>query len=193
MEYQSQVTGYNQNEGSNLARFERNVGNVGSTAVNVLRGVGTGAENVVGGVGAIAGLIGHEVENVGAYVGRELDGAYHTIQDYTTPRNEPGYTGDSVINPTRNESGIRNFAKNTYDDIREFGWNDFYASDPYSTTLRHSMQNPSILKPTFNVIPADTSVPVIPHDTKIFDWNSLIFVIVLLIIFALWKYWNSRK
>ena len=201
MEYQTQVSGYSPNAGSNWASFESGVENtahtvgtgavdfvsgvgrgteniartVGTGAVDFVSGVGHGVEDVAGGIGNVAGVIGQDIERGVQYIGR----------------------------------GVGSFADTAYSDIRSVGWKDLYASDPGNVALRDAMQDPSILN-TFdyigrndhnifglqnrsvNVIPADTTTVVVPRNTQIIDYNSLVFVIILLLLFVLWRYWTKK-
>lgn len=102
------------------------------------------------------------------------------------------------------KSGLSGFYKSANEGVSSIGIQDFYASDPSSVMLRNGMQSPNLTAGvdemlragTFNktvMVPVQTRPIVKPKDTSLFDNNSLVFVVLLLIIFILYRYWAKRS
>jgi hypothetical protein len=98
---------------------------------------------------------------------------------------------------------IRNELKREFgelrDDVKSVNIQDFYASDPTSRLLRHGMQSPYLVPAVDNIAYdlENTSIDMKPGQLikprkNIIDYNALILLIVILIIFVLWKYFAKR-
>jgi hypothetical protein len=125
----------------------------------------------------------------------------------------------SMVNPLPNigqalsttYTDIKNVLESGYNDVtqavqsaiegaKDINIRDFYASGPISTALRDTMQNPELEKGIDDAIRYARNlnmgyVPIpVPHRKEpLINYNSLVLVIVILILFFAWKYWTKRN
>ena len=104
-------------------------------------------------------------------------------------------------------------AKAAYNDAKNININDFYASRPVDSTMRNIMQNPSVNRASDNfskyldnsynfynpnVVPLQPNVvpmqPIVNHhqNNSIINYNTVLLIIVLILIFVAWKYWAKK-
>ncbi|XWV24684.1 hypothetical protein QJ856_gp1099 [Tupanvirus deep ocean] len=91
-------------------------------------------------------------------------------------------------------SDIRRGYNNFINDIRSVNIQDFYASGPGSVMLRSAMQNPNLNTTVEDLSRYDLQRPGQPvtNRTNIIDYNSLVLLVVLLIIFIAWRFFAKR-
>ena len=112
-------------------------------------------------------------------------GTYNFINEFN-PLPALGRLGSDVY------SDIKGLGSNIYDDIKGIDYKDYYASGPASTTLRDAMQSSEILPVTNYLGRYDQDTykwgSNWSDNTPIIDYNSLYYVVLLLVILILAHY-----
>lgn len=117
------------------------------------------------------------------YIGQAISATYTDIKNTL----ESGY------------NDVSQAVKSTIEGAKDINIRDFYASGPISTILRDAMQNPNLEKGIDDAIRYTRNlnmkyVPItIPKKGSLINYNSLILVIIILLLFFAWKYWAGKK
>jgi hypothetical protein len=186
MEQFDQLEGFDQENTSQYSSFNLlpNINQYATNAYDKLKNVTeTSYQNVA--------QFGHNLGQNVAQFGHNLGQNVAQFGQNLGPNIKTGYYN------IRNELG-KDFGE-LGSDIKSINIQDFYASDPASQMLRYDMQNPLIL-PAVNNLAYNlqgTSIGVQPgqpvnRPKYIIDNNSLVLLIILLILFVIWKYFDRK-